>query len=158
MPGARMLYEAARSVSRNARSWGFARSLTDLAYIDCERGNHSPAQAEFREALETFASLGHRRGTARALEGAACLAVAQGHAAALLKLAAAASHLRKSSVLLSIRPSKSSSIRPCTMPGSPCRNRRVKALGRKAPPCPWKKQSVILWKNLQAAIPRSSGR
>ncbi len=54
-----------------------------------------PAQAAFREALEIFSKLGQRRGTARALEGAACLALARGQAARALTLAAAAAHLRK---------------------------------------------------------------
>lgn len=40
--------------------------------------------------------LGHRRDIARALEGFACLAVAQGDAERALKLAAAAAHLRRS--------------------------------------------------------------
>src|SRR5262249_11445511 len=39
--------------------------------------------------------LGHRRGAARALEGFACLAVAQGKSVRALKLAAAATHLRQ---------------------------------------------------------------
>jgi hypothetical protein len=45
--------------------------------------------------LQIFAGLGHRRGTARALEGTACLALAEGQAARALKLAAAATHLRQ---------------------------------------------------------------
>ena len=53
------------------------------------------AHAACCEALEIFASLGHRRGMARALEGSACLAMAQGHAERALKLAAAAAHLRQ---------------------------------------------------------------
>jgi hypothetical protein len=53
------------------------------------------AHAAYREALEIFAILGHRRGMARALEGYACLALAQGHPARALTLAAAAAHLRQ---------------------------------------------------------------
>ena len=53
------------------------------------------ARTAFREALEIFAGLGHRRGAARALEGSACLALAQGYAERALKLAAAAAHLRE---------------------------------------------------------------
>ena len=56
---------------------------------------HSAAHAAYREALEIFAGLGHRRGVARTLEGSACLALAQGHAERALKLAAAAAHLRR---------------------------------------------------------------
>jgi hypothetical protein len=53
------------------------------------------AHAAYREALEIFAGLGHRRGMARAMEGSACLALAQGHAERALKLAAAGAHLRQ---------------------------------------------------------------
>jgi predicted ATPase/DNA-binding winged helix-turn-helix (wHTH) protein len=93
---ARGLYQRALLVFREAGDqWGSARSLTDLASIDCEQKDHSAAFAAYREAMEIFARLGHRRGTARVLEGAACLAVAQGHAVRALKLAAAAAHLRQ---------------------------------------------------------------
>jgi len=53
------------------------------------------AHAAYREALEIFAGLGHRRGIARVLEGSACLALAQGQAERALRLAASAAHLRK---------------------------------------------------------------
>jgi hypothetical protein len=66
-----------------------------LAYIDWAQGNHLAAHAAYREALEIFAGLGNRRGIARALEGFAYLALAQGHADRALKLAAAAAHLRQ---------------------------------------------------------------
>jgi len=93
---ARELYERSLLAFREAADpWGAARSLTDLAYIDCEHGRHLTAHIACREALEIFASLGHRRGIARALEGSACLALAQGHAERALKLAAAAAHLRQ---------------------------------------------------------------
>jgi predicted ATPase/DNA-binding winged helix-turn-helix (wHTH) protein len=96
MAAARALYERALAAFRDAGDpWGSARSLTDLAYIDCEQGNHLAAYAAYREALEIFAGLGHRRGMARALEGSACLALARGHAARALKLAAAAARLRQ---------------------------------------------------------------
>ncbi|MGC2193676.1 MAG: tetratricopeptide repeat protein [Terriglobales bacterium] len=93
---ARGLYERALSAFREAGDpWGSARSLTDLGYIDCEQGDHLAAHEAYREALEIFAGLGHRRGMARALEGSACLALARGHAARALMLAAAAAHLRQ---------------------------------------------------------------
>jgi hypothetical protein len=66
-----------------------------LGDIDCEQGNHLAGHAAFREAMEIFVGLGHRRGMARALEGYACLAVAEGHTARALTLAAAAAHLRR---------------------------------------------------------------
>jgi predicted ATPase/DNA-binding winged helix-turn-helix (wHTH) protein len=93
---ARGLYERALSAFRKAEDpWGSARSLTDLGYIDCEQRSHLAGRAAFREAMEIFARLGHRRGMARALEGYACLALAEGHATRALTLAAAAAHLRR---------------------------------------------------------------
>ena len=81
--------------ARAGDPWGSARSLTDLGSIDGEQGDYSAAHAAYREALEIFAGLGHRRGMARALEGSACLSVAQGHAARALTLVAAAANLRR---------------------------------------------------------------
>ena len=87
------------------RRTGDARStLSELAAAHAElkasfdmfeQGDPLAAHAEYCEALEIFASLGHRRGVARALEGSACLALVQGQAARALKLAAAAAHLRR---------------------------------------------------------------
>jgi hypothetical protein len=74
--------------------WGTARSLTDLGYTASEQGDHLAAHEAYREALAIFAGLAHRRGIARALEGSACLALAEGHAARALTLAAAAATLR----------------------------------------------------------------
>jgi hypothetical protein len=45
--------------------------------------------------MELFASLGYRRGIARALEGCACLAVRQKQPARALKLAGAAAQMRR---------------------------------------------------------------
>jgi tetratricopeptide (TPR) repeat protein len=96
VPAARGLYERALLAFREAGDpWGSARSQTDLAYIYCEQGDHLAAHAAYREALKIFAGLGHQRGMARALEGTACLAQARGQAERALKLAAAASHLRR---------------------------------------------------------------
>lgn len=93
---ARGLYQRALSAFREAGDrWGSARSLTDLGSVDCELGDPLAAHAEYCEALEIFTSLGHRRGIARAFEGFACLALARGHAARALTLAAAAAHLRQ---------------------------------------------------------------
>jgi hypothetical protein len=90
------LYQRALSVFRETGDpWGSARSLTDLADIDCEQGDYPAAHAACCEALESFAGLGDRHGIARALEGSACLALAQEHAERALKLAAAAAHLRE---------------------------------------------------------------
>jgi tetratricopeptide (TPR) repeat protein len=93
---ARGLYQRSLSAFRDAGDpWGCGRSLTDLGYIDCELGNHQGGRAAFREALEIFAGLGYRRGVARAMEGFACLALAEDHAARALTLASAAAHLRR---------------------------------------------------------------
>jgi predicted ATPase/DNA-binding winged helix-turn-helix (wHTH) protein len=93
---ARGLYQRALACFRAAGdAWGSARSLTDLGYINCEEGEHAASSAAYREALEIFRVLGHRRGVARVLEGYACLATAQGHSARALKLAGAASNLRR---------------------------------------------------------------
>jgi tetratricopeptide (TPR) repeat protein len=94
---ARELYSQAVWGFRQANDpWGSARSLTDLAYIDCAQGDYPAARAECREALEIVLGLGHRRDIARAFECSACLALAQGQADRALRLAAAAAHLRQS--------------------------------------------------------------
>jgi len=93
---ARDFYERALEAFRAAGDrWGSARSLADLGYVFCEQRDYEEAHAAYREALEVFSELGHKRGMARALEGSACLAAARGHAARALKLAAAATHLRR---------------------------------------------------------------
>jgi predicted ATPase/DNA-binding winged helix-turn-helix (wHTH) protein len=93
---ARALYQRALSAFRQAGDrWGSARSLTDLGSIFCEEKNYPAAYAAYREAVEIFSLLEHRRGMARAIEGFACLALAQGCCARALKLAAAAAHLRR---------------------------------------------------------------
>ena len=53
-----------------------------------------PRAKRIAKRLQIFVGLGHRRGIARALEGFACLAVAQSRAARALTLAAAAASLR----------------------------------------------------------------
>lgn len=71
----------ATSIRARSRPWGTARSLADLGYIHGELGDCVAAQAAYRQALEIFSELGHRRGIARALEGLACLAITQGQLA-----------------------------------------------------------------------------
>jgi hypothetical protein len=58
-------------------------------------GEHSSAFANFRESLEIFSSLEHRRGIARVLEGLGCYALSREDSRRALRVAAAASHLRK---------------------------------------------------------------
>jgi hypothetical protein len=69
--------------------------LTDLGSIACQQADTGAAHALYREAMEIFVGLGYRRGIARVLEGCACLAARQKQAARALKLAGAASHLRR---------------------------------------------------------------
>jgi hypothetical protein len=69
--------------------------LADLGTIACELGEHDAAFANFRESLDIFTSLEHRRGIARVLEGLACFASAKGDTRRALSVAAAASHLRQ---------------------------------------------------------------
>jgi hypothetical protein len=69
--------------------------LTDLGRVACDQGDHDAAHAAYREGLEIFTSLGHKRGIARALEGFACSAWAQGNPGRALAIAASAAHLRQ---------------------------------------------------------------
>jgi tetratricopeptide (TPR) repeat protein len=93
---AQRLQQRALAMFRQAGdTWGVGRALTDLASIACQQGDTGAAHALYREAMEIFAALGYRRGIARVLEGCACLAVQQKQAARALKLAGAASHLRR---------------------------------------------------------------
>jgi hypothetical protein len=50
----------------------------------------------YRESLEVFVGLEHRRGVARVLEGVACLALAKGDARRALLVVSAAANLRES--------------------------------------------------------------
>jgi len=109
LTAARGLYQRALAAFREAGDpWGAGRSLTDLGIIDCERGDHAAGRTAFRAGLEIFSGLGHRRGMARILECFACLALAEGHAARALTLAAAAESVRQqiSAPLLQAEQSK----------------------------------------------------
>ena len=66
-----------------------------MGYVYREQRNYEAAHARYREAIELFSELGHKRGVARSLEGLACLAADRGHAGRALRLAAAAAHLRQ---------------------------------------------------------------
>jgi hypothetical protein len=72
-----------------------ARSLTDLGVVACDQQDYLAAHAVYREGLEVFAGLAHKRGIARALEGFACSACAQGNPVRALAIAASAAHLRQ---------------------------------------------------------------
>jgi tetratricopeptide (TPR) repeat protein len=89
-------YERALAAFRDARDpWGTGRSLTDLGYIHLGEDRVGEAHDAFRESLEIFGHLQHRRGIARVLEGYAALALAGRNAAGALKLAAAATRIRR---------------------------------------------------------------
>lgn len=93
---ARDFYQGALKAFRAAADrWGSARSLADLGYVCCQQKDYEAAHAAYRESLEVFSQLGHKRGMARALEGFACLAAARGDPARALTLASAATHLRQ---------------------------------------------------------------
>lgn len=93
---ARQCYEGALSAFRDAQDpWGSARSLADLGYIELAEGRINEARTAFGESLGIFGGLQHRRGIARVLEGYASLALAEGEAIRGLRLAAAASCIRK---------------------------------------------------------------
>jgi predicted ATPase/DNA-binding winged helix-turn-helix (wHTH) protein len=96
MAKARQCYERALNAFRDAQDpWGSARSLADLGWIELAEGRLNEARAALRESLEIFEGLQHRRGVARVLEEYARLALAAGEAAGALRLAAAASRIRK---------------------------------------------------------------
>lgn len=96
MAKARQCYERALAAFRDAQDpWGRARSLADLGYIELAEKRLNEARAAFDESLGIFGGLQHRRGVARVLEGYATLALARGEAARGLRLAAAASRIRK---------------------------------------------------------------
>lgn len=96
MTRARQCYERALAAFRNAEDpWGSARSLADLGCIRLAEGRLNDSRAAFRESLGIFGELRHRRGVARVLEGYATLALAGGEATVALRLAAAASRIRK---------------------------------------------------------------
>jgi tetratricopeptide (TPR) repeat protein len=96
MAKARSCYERALVAFRDAQDpWGAGRSLTDLGYIHLEEDRLDEARSVFREALEIFGNLVHRRGVARVLEGYATLALAGDDPATALKLAAAAARIRR---------------------------------------------------------------
>jgi len=94
---ARSLYQEslANFRQRNDR-WGIAGSLGDLGHLAREQGDFAAADSLYRESLAVFQELDHKRGIARLLESFASLAAAQSQPERSLRLAGAASALRKS--------------------------------------------------------------
>jgi predicted ATPase/DNA-binding winged helix-turn-helix (wHTH) protein len=96
MTRARHCYERALAAFREAQDpWGSARSLADLGCIELAEGRLNEARVAFGESLGIFGELHHRRGIARVLEGYATLSLAGGEPLGALRLAAAASRIRK---------------------------------------------------------------
>jgi predicted ATPase/DNA-binding winged helix-turn-helix (wHTH) protein len=93
---ARQCYARALAAFRDAHDpWGSARSFADLGYLELREGRFDAARDAFSESLGIFGHLQHRRGIARVLEGYATLAVTGGDGARAIRLAAAASRIRK---------------------------------------------------------------
>jgi hypothetical protein len=74
--------------------WGSARSAADLAQVSTEMDDCDAAHALFAQALATFASIDHKRGIARVLEGFAVLAEHERQYQRALTLAGAAAAIR----------------------------------------------------------------
>ena len=88
------MYRAGDDVfERLEDGWGLARSLTDLGRLSSEQNDHEDARLLLKQALGTFAGLGHTRGVARVLEELACVAVREQNFEHALTLSAAAEGL-----------------------------------------------------------------
>jgi tetratricopeptide (TPR) repeat protein len=95
--GARSLYQSSLETFRELGDrWGIAGSLADLGHLAREQGDFRAADSLYRESIALFRELDHKRGVARLLESFACLAAAQSEPERSLRLAGAASALRKS--------------------------------------------------------------
>ncbi len=94
---ARMLYERALAGFESlADPWSAGTLRIDLASLALDEGNLASALERLREAVDDFRQLGgHKRGLARALEGYARAAAAQGRADRAMRLAGAAAALRR---------------------------------------------------------------
>jgi predicted ATPase len=93
---ARKLYEQALAIFRElADRWGIAGTLADLGNLAKEQRNYPLAHSLYRESIKTFQELEHKRGIARLLECFACAAAAQSEAERSLRLAGAATALRR---------------------------------------------------------------
>jgi predicted ATPase/predicted Ser/Thr protein kinase len=93
---ARKLYEHGLAIFRELDDhWGIAGTLADLGSLMKEQGDYSTAHSLYRESIQTFMDLNHKRGIARLLECFACCASVQLQAERCLRLAGAASALRR---------------------------------------------------------------
>jgi predicted ATPase len=93
---ARSLCQASLETFRDlGNRWGIAASLADLGHLAREQGDFRAADSLYRESIVAFQQLDHKRGVARLLESFACLAVTQAEPERSLRLAGAATALRK---------------------------------------------------------------
>lgn len=81
-------------LGRNSK-WDIANALADLGNLACDEADCMRARSLFEESMVIFGELGDIRGVARLLEGFMGLALAQGQPERALRLAGAASALRK---------------------------------------------------------------
>jgi predicted ATPase len=93
---ARTLYEQGLAIFRELGDhWGIAGTLADLGSLMREQGDYSTAHSLYQESIQNFMDLNHKRGIARLLECFACSASVQLQAERCLRLAGAASALRR---------------------------------------------------------------
>jgi predicted ATPase len=90
------LYRQALQIFRQTGDrWGVAATLADLGTLAREKNDFAAARSQYVESLKAFQELAHKRGIARLLECFACASAAQTQAERSLRLAGAASALRK---------------------------------------------------------------
>ena len=75
--------------------WGIGSTLADMGNLAREQTDYAKARSLYRDSLQFFQSLDHKRGIARLLECFATAAAAQGEAENALQLAGAAASLRQ---------------------------------------------------------------
>ncbi len=93
---ARSLYEESLMAFRELGDrWGIASSLADLGSLACEQKDYVVAHSFHSESIKIFQELDHKRGIARLLECFASSAAAQLKPERALRLAGAASALRR---------------------------------------------------------------
>jgi predicted ATPase len=93
---ARSLYEESLATFRELGDrWGIASALADLGNLACEQKDYSAAHSSYSESIKIFQELDHKRGMARLLECFASSAAVQRRPKRALRLAGAASALRR---------------------------------------------------------------
>ena len=98
LAGAKELYEQALAAFRELDdAWGIGSCHADLGMTLLLEGDRKGAAELFKQALRRFADLGHRRGVMRVLEQLSTIAAESGNGEAAVRLAAAATAMRKHS-------------------------------------------------------------